>query len=360
MLRFKCSCWCLVVFGLLGVATSVRAGEDAAREGDRLLPVATLRAAGKLEMPHAVDCNTPSHWDGETFYVFNSTGHPYRSSGKSLFDLGPCEAITFDNTVDGGRWIEATWRADDAALYGWYHHEPAGLCPGTTLTAPKIGALRSTDNGATWKDLGIVMEARPKTLDCNAENGYFAGGHGDFSVMLDQQKEQLYLFYGNYAGELEEQGVAVARMAWKDRDRPAGKIRKCYEDGFSEPGLGGKLTPTFTAFTAWQREDCDAFWGPSVHWNVHLKQYVMLLNRARGKGWVQEGIYVSFSDDLADPARWSSPQKILDGGRWYPVVVGLGEGFRGTDKRAGSAARFFMGQDSEYEILFSLPQRAAH
>jgi len=33
-------------------------------------------------------------------------------------------------------------------------------------------------------------------------------------------------------------------------------------------------------------------------------------------------------------------------------------GFRGTDKRAGRAARFFMGQDSEHEILFSLPDDA--
>jgi len=90
--------------------------------------------------------------------------------------------------VNGGRWIEATWRADDGTLYGWYHTSPAGLCPGTNLTAPKIGALRSTDNGLHWKDLGIVMEARPNTLKCDAQNGYFAGGHGDFCVMLDQQQ----------------------------------------------------------------------------------------------------------------------------------------------------------------------------
>ncbi len=358
MSHSRLACCCLLISMLSSAATSVRAGEIAAREGGRSLPEVTLRPASKLQMPHAVDCNTPSHWDGERFYVFNSTGHPYRSFGKSLFELGPFEAIKFDNTVNGGRWIEATWRADDGTLYGWYHHEPAGLCPGTTLTAPKIGALRSTDNGATWKDLGIVMEARPNTLDCKAQNGYFAGGHGDFSVMLDEQQQQLYIFYGNYAGALEEQGVAVARMAWKDRDRPVGKVHKWYQDGFKELGLGGKLTPTFTAFTAWQREDCNAFWGPSVHWNDYLKQYVMLLNRSKAKGWVQEGIYVSFSRHLADPMSWSKPKKILDGGRWYPVVVGLGDDFRGTDKRAGRVARFFMGQDSEHEILFSLPNEA--
>ena len=318
-------------------------------------PVAALRPAPPLKMPHEVDCNTPSHWDGGTFYVFNSTGHPFRSSGKSLFALGPATEIRYDNTVNGGRWIECTWRADDGLLYGWYHNEPGGLVPGTTLTAPKIGALRSADNGATWTDLGIVLEARPGTLKPDAQNGYFAGGHGDFCAMLDARQQWLYLFYGNYAGDGREQGVAVARMAWKDRDAPAGKVLKWHEGGFKEPGLGGRLTPLFPAFIAWERADCNAFWGPSVHWNTHLGRYVMLLNRSKGKGWVQEGIYVSYAANLSDPRAWTEPEKIREGGSWYPVVVGLGKGSAGTDKRAGRVARFFMGTESQAEIVFSLP-----
>jgi hypothetical protein len=309
-------------------------------------------------MPHDVDCNTPSYWNGGKFYVFNSTGHPYRSFGTDVFHLGPPESVRFDNTVNGGRWIEAVWLAQDGILYGWYHNEPRGLVPGTSLTAPRIGALRSTDNGATWKDLGVVMEARPNTLKPDAQNGFFAGGHGDFCVMLDPQAEHLYFFYGNYAGEAQEQGVAVARMAWKDRDAPAGKVLKWHGDGFKEPGLGGRLTPFLPVVTAWERADCDAFWGPSVHWNTHLKQYVMLLNRAKGKGWVQEGIYVSFSHRLDDPSSWSKPQKIRDGGSWYPYVVGL-DG-QGTGKLAGQKARFFMGKKSEWEIEFVEDAGAIH
>jgi len=318
-------------------------------------PGVQLRAAPPMKMPHAVDCNTPSHWDGDTFYVFNSTGHPYRSFGKNLFDLGPAKEVQYDNTVNGGRWIECTWRADDGTVYGWYHNEPGGMVPGTTLTAPKIGALRSGDNGATWKDLGVVLEARPGTLKPDADNGYFAGGNGDFCVMLDARGQWLYFFYGNYAGDVREQGVAVARMAWKDRDAPVGKVLKWYEGDFKQPGSGKRLTPTFPAFVAWERSDCNAFWGPSVHWNTHLNRYVMLLNRSKGKGWVQEGIYVSYATDLADPLAWTKPEKILEGGSWYPVVVGLGRGSKGTDKRAGRVARFFMGTESDAEIVFSLP-----
>jgi len=343
---------------LMFLATSfgvVSSNSKQAEDRVRALPVATLRPAKKLQMPHAVDCNTPSHWDGDTFYVFNSTGHPYRAFGKGLFGLGDTTAIEYDNQVNGGRWIEATWRADDGTLYGWYHFEPAGLCPGTSLTAPKIGALRSSDHGAHWKDLGMVMEARSDALDCTAKNGYFAGGHGDFSVMLDDPQQHLYFFYGAYAGDVREQGVAVARMAWNDRDQPVGKVLKWCDGSFRALGRGGKLTPTFPAFVAWQREDCNAFWGPSVHWNTYLKRYVMLLNRSKGKGWVQEGIYISYSTNLADPMSWSEPVKILDGGRWYPVVVGLDEQPRGTDKLAGRVARFFMGRDSDHEIVFAWP-----
>ena len=53
-----------------------------------------------------------------------------------------------------------------------------------------------------------------------------------------------------------------------------------------------------------------------------------------------------------DTASWSTPQKILNGGRWYPQVVGSSPG-TGTDKLAGSPARFFMSGKSEWVINFS-------
>ncbi|MBI3851987.1 MAG: hypothetical protein HY298_17150 [Verrucomicrobia bacterium] len=312
----------------------------------------TLRPASHLQFPHATDSNSPGHWDGPTFYLFNSTGHPYRSDGSNIFSLGNTAAVTFDNTVNGGRWMEATWRDTNGTLYGWYHNEPGGLCPGTSLTAPKIGAAKSTDNGANWIDLGIVLEARTNTLRCDAQNGYFAGGNGDFSVMLDAAQQYLYLFISTYAGDVTEQGVAIARMAWSDRDVPVGKVWKWNNGDWQEPGLGGLVTPIFPATVAWERADCEAFWGPSVHWNTYLQQYVMLLNRAKGAGWIQEGIYISYSTNLADPLNWSAPEKILNGGAWYPQVIGLEQG-PGTDKSAGALARYFQGGVSDFEICFA-------
>ena len=198
-----------------------------------------LRPTAPLKLPGQVDCNSPAHWDGETLFVFTSAGHPFRSFGRSLFDLSEPHPVRFNNQVNGGRWIESTWKADDGTLYGWYHFEPSDVCPGTTLTAPQIGALRSHDNGATWEDLGIVLKAPDEMIDCTAQNGYFAGGHGDFCVVLDERKEWLYFFFGNYGGEVATQGVCVARMRWHDRDDPVGKVWKWCDDKWDEPGLGG-------------------------------------------------------------------------------------------------------------------------
>lgn len=314
-------------------------------------PKVSLRPATTHRLPAGVDSNSPCHWRGDRFVIFMSTGHPYRSEGSSPFDLGEAQPVQFNNTLYGGRWIECTILAKDGTLYGWYHHEPAGLCPGTTLTAPIIGAIRSTDDGKTWQDLGYVLTAPEGTLRCDAQNGYFAGGHGDFCVVLEPEERYLYFFFGNYAGKTEEQGVAVARMEWVQRDKPVGKVWKWCNGGWREPGLGGKVTPIFPAMTDWMRADCDAFWGPSVHWNTHLNLWVMLLNRAKGAGWVQEGIYVSFSTRPGDPRSWSKPHKVLDGGRWYPQVIGDPRE-RGTDKLAGKVARFYMSGVSEHEIVF--------
>lgn len=94
----------------------------------------------------------------------------------------------------------------------------------------------------------------------------------------------------------------------------------------------------------------DVFWGPSIHWNTYLEQYVMLLNRAKDEVFGQDGVYVSFGKTLA-PDGWSTPVRILPGGTWYPQVFGSEAGL-GTDRMAGQRARFFMMGRSQHMIEF--------
>jgi hypothetical protein len=247
-------------------------------------------------------------------------------------------------------WIEATWTDEDGSIFAWYHHEPAGLCGTSRLTAPEIGALVSSDGGQSFLDLGIVQRSG-YGIDCSSLNGYFGGGNGDFTVLLNRRENCFYFLFSNYGGPLEEQGIAIARMPFERRRNPVGAVEKYFQGRWHEPGISGRVTPVFPAAVSWQSEATDAFWGPSVHWNSYLNKYVMLLNHSCcTAGWPQEGVYVSFSDSLSNPEGWSAPVRIVDGGSWYPQVIGRRPD--GTDKFAGHEARFYMFGISTWEIVF--------
>ena len=47
-------------------------------------------------MPATADSNSPAHWSGDTFYVFNSWNHPSRSAGRDQFSLGAPLSIRFE------------------------------------------------------------------------------------------------------------------------------------------------------------------------------------------------------------------------------------------------------------------------
>jgi len=356
---------CLVAIGCL----SSPAAEPAS-------PSVVVRPAAELRLPsdtkkHAIDSNMPAHWDGDTLYVFTSGGGipkplPSRCAGPDLLHLADVCESRIDNDADfhkdrWGRWFEATWKDDSGTLYGWYHNEPGDCCPDLkkpfALTSPKIGAAVSHDDGRTWTDRGIVLSPPAGSDDCGTANMYFAGGHGDFSVIPDAAREHLYFLFSTYCGPAEEQGIAVARMRYADRDAPVGKVFKWRDDGWKEPGVGGRCTPVFPAASSWHGKTPDVFWGPSIHWNTHLSQYVMLMNRARDPGWSQEGAYVAFNPDVADPRGWSRPAKIRDAGQYYVQVIGTARGE--TDKLAGRVARLFVHGRSNEEIVFLRPGESA-
>lgn len=311
---------------------------------------------------NAVDSNSPQHWDDNgNLYSFASVRHPFRSKGKNLYSLSPTteRSVIQDGIgVEGGKWLEATWRDDDGMLYGWYHNEPPPMCSNDLhLSAPRIGAMLSSDEGATWQDLGIVLQAPDDSLNCQTQNYYFAGGNGDFSVMLDQNKEYFYFFFGTYHSQIEEQGISIARMKYADRKQPVGQIRKWRDGKWDELGLGGKVTPIFPVITDWHKADASAYWGPSIHFNTYLEKYVIVMNHAIDGYWNQEGIYISYADDLSNPLDWTPPERLLFEplGTAYPQIVGIEKG--GTDKLAGRTARLFMIGQSRWQITFDLASK---
>ena len=317
------------------------------------------------------DCNSPCWWSGGLLYMLNSTGHPWRSSGPDVNRLSSSGPITYTNTIDGGRWIESVHQEPDGTLYGWYHNEPEKMIPEAVqqgrpnrLTAPFIGAVVSRDNGVTWDDQGMLISGGPGTLNYATLNYYFAGGNGDFSVILDRQGEYFYFLMGTYYKDVAQQGIALARLRFADRADPLGKVMKWHNGAWQAPGLGGEVTPILPARSDWNGPQPDTFWGPSVHWNTAIQQYVILLNRAIGPRWEREGIYLCLTPDISDPNSWTEPLRILDAPGWYPQVVGCDTSKHETEREAGELCRLFIHGRSNYtlrlrteRVLFAQAQR---
>ena len=335
-------------------------------------PTATLIPTSILQFPGRADSNSPAVWqliDGQNQLIVMTSidGRPSVAFGSDLTSLGEARPVDIEPWPGGGIWMEAVVADADGTLYGYYHNENVVTTCGqdNVKVTPRIGAAVSRDHGVTWQPLGIVLDAPPGTITCTTTNQYFLGGVGDFSVMRDRDSKYLYFFVSQYYKAPSQQGIGVARMTWADRDQPAGKAMvwqartwipatRSITSASGTTSLAYRAaTPIFAPTEPWHNGNnpVDAFWGPSVHYNTYLKQYVMLLNRAKDEQFGQEGIYISYSPRLDDPRAWSQPVKIFDGGTWYPQVIGLGQ--NGTDKLAGQTARFFMGGRSDYVILFT-------
>lgn len=329
-------------------------------------PTARLLPASRIDIPGQIDSSNPVVWDmvdgvSRMFVVTSWGGVPVRSSGPDLERLQHGGPVVFASHPGHGVWMESIVRDDAGAWYAYYHHErPAEVCGRPDRQLPRIGAARSTDRGQTWDAIGIVIDAPPGTDACDSTNRFVLGGVGDVSAMLDAESRDLYLFVSQYSRDPAGQGVGVARLAWADRDAPAGKATVWNAGAWlpaSPSGDNNWIYPAGTPLAKAARpfhdgsSTNDVFWGASVHWNTYLEQYVMLLNRARDDQFGQEGIYVSFAATLSDPRRWTAPSKILNGGSWYPQVVGVEPG-TGTDRLAGKRARFFMTGRSERMIEF--------
>jgi len=339
-----------------------------------------LPGVSRLDKANAIDCNSPGNWFGKRFVLFNSYGQPYRGEGPDLYSIRTMAPARLQGTLDGRPledlfiWLESTWLDERGILYGWYHYEPDDVCrAGEHLpTAPRIGAIRSRDRGVTWEHLGVVIEAPPGSATCQTSSPWDAGGHGDFSVIADGERRHFYFFFSSYVKDPAQQGVAVARMAYADRDAPQGKVFKWHNGGWSQPGIGGDFSPIWPSRRDWHKPDADLFWGPSIHWNTYLRTYVILMSRAVTSSMAGDGTWISYNPRLDDPAGWSGPVQLLTATAaraatrgaddtnaarygWYPQVIGTRRGE--SDKLAGKTARLFIAGVSNLEIVFSRQRR---
>ena len=309
-----------------------------------------IRPTDPVEFPIVIDSNSPTFWRDGKLHLYSSTGEPKLSIFTADFQHLGTQQVVLDRRDHLPMWIQSVWQDNDGTMYAWYHYERVGVCQNTVLNVPEIGALMSLDGGKSFTDLGIILTSGEPT-NCNSQNGYFANGHGDFSVILDRQGEYFYFLFGAYGGDVSAQGVSIARMAFASRRGPVGSVQKYHQGGWTEPGLGGLVTPIFPPAVSWHEANTDALWGPSIHWNTHLRRYVMLMNHSCcTPKWPQRGVYITMSEDLADPSRWTEPQQIVAFGDWYPWVMAQEGEQPGSE--AGQRVRLFMRGLSDREIVF--------
>lgn len=291
------------------------------------------------------DGNSPALMRTDSAVVFVSAyeprGHTFRRQGP-LDSLGQARPVIIRNDPDPtvGKWIEAVWPAPDGRLFGWYHAEERAPCS-TPLYVPHIGELVSEDDGATWHWRGEILRAPASETSCDYRNGFCAGGYGDLCLLPDRDQSFLYMPFSSFTATESAQGISLARLPLPRPENPAEGL-ELWSDGAWRQAADRLPQPVWPTRRGWRHSDPDAFWGPAVHYNLAIDSYVMLVNHTAGgsNNILQEGIYASINPRLDRPADWSRPARLVQGGAWYPQVVGLAPG--DGDTRAGSHSRFYM------------------
>ncbi len=362
------------LFALVAIFGGISEKLSAASSGARMVLV-----SASPEIAFNNDCNPSALWiDGELHVFENPYPHGGHPGGLISYRKGASiEAITGGGplTPDRSRliqaqpngaygpWFETVIADDQGVLWAYYHAE---FITADFRIHPRIGAQVSRDKGATWTDLGVILDTPAGTDADFTWLGYgFVGGNGDCSALLDASGEYLYLFFSQYGTTPQTQGVGVARMRWADRAQPVGNVFKWHQGDWAQPGIGGETTPLLANIgdAHGVRAPMDFWWGPAVHWNTHLGQYVMMLNRSNSGGFTNSGDAncLTFGVDLSDPSSWAAPVPIkYPGGYrggWYPAAIGLGAGE--TDKLCGREARFFVESRSLWRAYFLRPGELA-
>lgn len=310
--------------------------------------------------------------------------------------------------LHGAVWFETIYQdtADNTGktLYAVYHNEnypqtlpynrdtgegyinanwPQGLTGEKTPAAVcRIGIMKSVNGGKKWENKGIFIEDLQPRMILKPHNNSvtFAGGVGDPSAVASG--DYLYLFYGEYGypgaynaasydPEVEWSGqcISVARIKLSDLDKPESKARRWDGKGFNAPhdGVGrpvASLQIPFSGGGPASSAKGKFHWGPSVSWNSHLNQWVMLMAKSEGTSWKGSSIYISYNPNKNlgegnNSQQWSKPKLLVNKPGhvlWYPSLQPLNSAEDIAQKRTclklGKKARLFYKDNSKEKNVY--------
>ncbi len=175
------------------------------------------------------------------------------------------------------------------------------------------GMAKSTDNGKTWTDLGVILDTEfPGWADWNVGTG-----NGSFAV----NGEYFYVYITDVliANTRFDIGSAVARAKVADvlnaaiNENTVVPWFKYYQGGWDQPGIGGKSSPIEIG-----NPQSTEF---SVSYNEYLGRYIKVNPSVLGDSY---NLYLSES---TDGIHWTFRVPIDEspGYKVFPTIVGLGD-----------------------------------
>ena len=308
-----------------------------------------------------MDSNSPAFWADGRLHVFNSLHHPFLSDGRTVARLVDPVGVSFQGGVAGPRWMEAVIqdggrhalrvlppRADAACATAYQDGAPDRR---RAIAGRRLSLGRPGDHPRRSPQLAEVRHRRTSTSSAVRATS---------APSSIQDRDFVYFFFSAYPPRAARPGDrrrphGVGAIATAP---PAAAVQvACRELDGPRAGRAG-ATPIYGVRRLVARRPTPTpSGGRRCTGTPSSTSYVILMTRTRDSAWCTEGIYVAYADRLEDPCGWSAPQRLIEGGAWYPQVMGLERG-RGTDSLAGEYARFFMGGRSDFFIRFALPAAA--
>lgn len=183
---------------------------------------------------------------------------------------------------------------------------------GSSAVHNTTGMAKSTDNGVTWTDLGVILDTEfPGWGDWNVGTG-----NGPFVINGDY----FYVYFSDVltANPRLDIGTSVARAKVEDvmnaaiNENTVVPWLKYYQGQWNQPGISGKSSPIEIGNPQSTTFD--------VSFNEYLGRYIKVDSSPRGNSY---GLYLSES---LNGINWTFrvPLGESTGYKLYPTIIGLG------------------------------------
>ena len=187
-----------------------------------------------------------------------------------------------------------------------------------------LGLAKSTDEGSSWRDLGLIIGSPQPFL----AGGAFDIGDGNLTVAADPvtQRKFFYIFFPQHCWTNSVDTcrdftyLSVARAPYEELliaasldNAVTGTFHKYFNGHWTQPALTGEATELFPTVTG--NTDGD----PQVYWSSYRQRFIAIMDN---------GQYIAYGES-ADGLQWPPMQPILGSSSQkavpaYGNAVGLG------------------------------------